>query len=69
MNEMTENKIIGDFIELTFKYPIRIGLLPDLHAGATRAITLEEFDTKEGTRIIPNNIQNRCRIINESCCL
>lgn len=56
-----EIKIKSDSIELIFKYPIRVGFLPDLHSGATRAITLEEFETKEGTRIVPNDIQKLLR--------
>jgi len=64
---MSENKkdksrpVKGDTLELTFRYPIRVGFLPDIHGGETRAITLDEFETEEGQKIVPNKIQEILR--------
>jgi len=54
-------KLKGDTLELIFKYPLRIGLLPDIHGGETRAITLDKFETEEGQMIVPNKIQKILR--------
>lgn len=59
--KMSKTTLAGDKLKITYNYPIRVGFLPDIHGGATRAITTEVFETKEGTIIVPNDIQRMLR--------
>lgn len=40
---MTEIKINGDILIMKSSYPIRIGFLPDMHCGGTRALSTPKF--------------------------
>lgn len=44
-------------LKMSMEYTHRIGCLPDIHAGESRAVMTDDFETDEGQKISPNPAQ------------
>jgi hypothetical protein len=56
-----KDKLSGDKLRLDLYFPIRVGLISDLHQGASRAVCPAKYQDKEGNVILPNEIQQCLR--------
>lgn len=60
---MTEVKVKGDILTIKSKYPIRVGLLPDMHVGCTRGICTPTFKWKDAGGLINTYKANKAQLM------
>jgi len=63
MNGLNEIKLAGDILYLKNKFPIRVGFLPDIHAGESRAVCTPIFKTRDAGGILQTYHANEVQLM------